>query len=128
MNAEIEVLLLPYDTTRGESLLHRLIKEIATGRWKRFRAAVAFARASGGFEDLLASLERFAGTGGCVELTFGADVFGDSKALTWTQYSNWSNLSVICLPCEYTCTMSPTAHFTRRSISSMPTTGKRLSW
>ncbi len=74
--SEIELLVLPYDSATGQSLLHRLISEIESGNWKRFRAAVAFAKSSGNYDELLSALLRFARNGGPVEMTFGADVFG----------------------------------------------------
>ena len=71
-----EILLFPYDTAEGKSLIHRLIKELSSGGWTRFRAAVAFARVSGNYQDLLDALANFASLGGIVNLTFGADTFG----------------------------------------------------
>lgn len=74
MNAEL--LLFPYDAAVGESLFHRLITELDSGRWTRLRAAVAFAKVSGNAEELLISLSNFAAAGGTISLTFGADTFG----------------------------------------------------
>jgi HKD family nuclease len=76
----IELLILPYASAAGRSLLHVLIDELRRGTWSRFQAAVAFAKASGNFPDLVDALRTFAEAGGRVELTFGADIFsGESK-------------------------------------------------
>lgn len=76
----LELLVLPYATAEGRSLLHVLIEELRRGTWSRFRAAIAFAKTSGNFPDLLNALHGFAENGGVVELTFGADAFsGESK-------------------------------------------------
>ncbi len=71
-----EVLLFPYDAAEGKSLIYRLIEELSSGGWTRFRAAVAFARESGNYQELLDALAYFASSGGIVSLTFGADTFG----------------------------------------------------
>jgi HKD family nuclease len=71
-----EVLIFPYTATRGRSLLSLLIDELKSHRWDRFQAAVAFAKASGNYQDLLNAQLAFAQSGGKVELTFGADRFG----------------------------------------------------
>ena len=80
MQAYIEFIVLPYDSASGASMLARLISELNSGTWTRFRAAVAFARSSGNDADLLEALEDFANGGGVVSLTFGADTFaGNAK-------------------------------------------------
>ena len=71
-----EILLFPYDAAKNKSLFHRLIEELNSGGWTRFRAAVAFARVSGNSGELLDALVNFASSGGTVSLTFGADTFG----------------------------------------------------
>lgn len=71
-----ELLLLPYDSAQGSSLISRLIDELESGAWTRFRVAVAFARATGNAKELVAALLGFAARGGQVQLTFGADTFG----------------------------------------------------
>jgi HKD family nuclease len=76
LRADTEILILPYDSALGASLLQRLIAELESGSWTRFRAAVAFVKASANYEELLRALVRFASGGGVVELTFGADLFG----------------------------------------------------
>jgi len=76
----VELLVLPYASAAGRSLLHVLIEELRRGTWSRFQAAVAFAKASGNFPDLVDALHAFAEAGGRVELTFGADTFsGETK-------------------------------------------------
>lgn len=78
MRAELEVLVLPYASVEGKSLLHRLIMELRDGAWTEFWGAIAFAKTSGNFPDLLDAISSFAGrTGARVTLTFGADVFGN---------------------------------------------------
>lgn len=80
MEAEIEVIVLPYDSTKGGSMLARLIAELNSGVWTRFRAAVAFARSSGNDVNLVDALQNFASGGGVISLTFGADTFaGNAK-------------------------------------------------
>ena len=80
MQAKVEVILLPYDSANGQSMLARLIDELSSGSWTRFRAAVAFARASGNDTRLLQALKSFSDGGGEIRLTFGADTFaGDAK-------------------------------------------------
>ena len=80
MQAQIDVLLLPYDSAWGGSMLARLISELESGAWLRFRAAVAFARKSGNDQRLVTALRAFADGGGEIEMTFGADTFaGDAK-------------------------------------------------
>ena len=77
---ETEVLLLPYDSVNGDSLLARLVSELRSGEWARFRAAVAFARVSGNDQQLIGALKEFGSRGGEIQLTFGADTFsGNAK-------------------------------------------------
>ena len=80
MQSKVEVILLPYDSANGQSMLARLIDELSSGSWSRFRAAVAFARASGNDRRLLQALKSFSDGGGDIQLTFGADTFaGNAK-------------------------------------------------
>ncbi len=80
MQVDIEFIVLPYDSANGASMLARLIEELKSGTWTRFRAAVAFARSSGNDVDLMEALENFVNVGGVVSLTFGADTFaGNAK-------------------------------------------------
>jgi HKD family nuclease len=76
----VELILLPYDGVDGKSLLSRLISELRSGNWSRFRAAVAFLSASGLYDEFLEALDYFASSGGVASLTFGADVFGAEGA------------------------------------------------
>lgn len=75
INANIELLVLPYESAEGNSLLHRLITELASGHWTRFWCAIAFGRQSGNFPDLLGGLAAFVQGGGEASMTFGADMF-----------------------------------------------------
>jgi len=75
MKTDVELLIQPYSAREGRSLLQTLVLELDTGRWTVFRAAVAFARASGSFPDLLGAILAFAHGGGQADLTFGADAF-----------------------------------------------------
>ena len=76
MKTNTEILLLPYDSANGASLLHRLISELESGNWSSFRAAIAFVKISGNYKELISALVKFAKGGGTIELTFGADTFG----------------------------------------------------
>lgn len=76
MLAETEIILIPYSNQAEKSILHILINELSNGRWTRFQAAVAFARQSGNYDDLLDSLVRFAKARCSIQITFGADSFG----------------------------------------------------
>jgi HKD family nuclease len=75
-DANVEFLVLPYDAADGNSLVDLLIRELESGGWQVFRAAVAFVRNSGNFPELVAALKSFASRGGEISLTFGADLFG----------------------------------------------------
>ena len=89
MEAEIEILLLPYDSAKGASMLERLVAELDSGLWTRFRAAVAFARSSGNDAKLIAALKTFANGGGDIRLTFGADTFtGNAKGSDYEAIEN----------------------------------------
>lgn len=80
MKAEIEIILLPYDSVTGASLLTRLTDELNNGGWSCFRAAVAFVRSSGNDSELMGALRNFSGRGGRIHLTVGANVFsGNDK-------------------------------------------------
>lgn len=80
MEAKIEVILLPYDSLKGASMLTLLTTELNSGSWTRFRAAVAFARSSGNDARLIEALQNFSNCGGLIYLTFGADTFaGNAK-------------------------------------------------
>ncbi len=78
--AGIEIILLPYATGEGQSLVQRLICELEKPDWTRLRCAVAFAKQSGNYDQLLNALVAFATRGGLIQLTFGADAFaGDDR-------------------------------------------------
>jgi HKD family nuclease len=72
----LRLLVLPYDSVQGVSLVKVLIDELQSSRWIRFSAAVAYARASANYLELLEALEQFAATGRTVALTFGANMSG----------------------------------------------------
>ncbi len=80
MADDLELLTLPYDSPGGQSLLSRLIAELGSSEWTRFRAAVAFLSASGTYDQLIDAIDKFAADGGAVSLTVGADVFGPDGA------------------------------------------------
>ena len=75
MNADVRILLLPYDSAENKSLLHILIQEFQEGGWTNFKSAVAFASQSANYPDLLDAMATFAENGGNIQMTFGADVF-----------------------------------------------------
>jgi HKD family nuclease len=77
--AETEILIQPYSSKQGLSLLDILIRELQCGKWSRFQAAVAFIKQSGNFPELVEAIHQFVGCGGTVEITFGADVFGGAQ-------------------------------------------------
>lgn len=79
MLAEVEFIVLPYDSASGRSVLGVLVEELNSGRWNNFRAAVAFVKDTGMFDNLLESLGHFVEEGGAVSITCGADVFRGKK-------------------------------------------------
>ncbi|MDX1944231.1 MAG: phospholipase D family protein [Pirellulaceae bacterium] len=80
MLADVEFLILPYASAEGRSLLHVLISEFGKPDWTHFRAAVAFAKASGSYVELFDAMRGFAQRGSRIDLTFGADKFsGDGS-------------------------------------------------
>lgn len=76
MIVDTEILVLPYAGEQQQTVLHLLVGELKSGKWKTFAAAVAFAKASGNYQELLDALLEFDKSGGTIELTFGADTFG----------------------------------------------------
>jgi HKD family nuclease len=76
MKTETEIIVLPYDAALRTSLAERLVAELKSSNWTRFRAAIAFAKTSGNYETLLTALSEFAEEGNQITLTFGADTFG----------------------------------------------------
>lgn len=89
MSTKPKVIIHPYASVVGESLLEMLIAEFNSGKWSRFQTAVAFLKPSGHFEDLLAAMAAFAEGGGELFMTFGSDLFSD------TQGSDFSALQVL---------------------------------
>ncbi len=77
MRADVELMFLPYAGASQETLVDVLVRELTSGRWSAFSAAVAFARESGNYRELLVSLTSFAKGGGTIELTFGASLFSE---------------------------------------------------
>ena len=80
MCPSINPINLPYDSVAGNSFANRLIDHLSSGQWTRFSVAVAFARNSGNFVELIASLNHFAHQGNKVRMTFGADVFNGTDS------------------------------------------------
>ena len=76
MLADIRILLLPYATGEDDSLLHLLIQEFKSNQWTHFRSAIAFAKQSANYQDLLNAMIDFAKCDCSIEMTFGADLFG----------------------------------------------------
>ena len=76
MLTRTELIILPYSGADGRTILHLLIRELTNDRWTRFQSAVAFAKRSGNYRELLESMSTFLNKGGTIEMTFGADVFG----------------------------------------------------
>lgn len=78
--AKVRLLVLPYASDQGESLVQLLVTELNSGRWSRFAAAVAFVKQSGNYIEFVDALRKFARSGNHVELTFGANTFGAEAA------------------------------------------------
>ncbi|SRR6266496_4884064 len=76
MQANVELIILPYSAEGDATIGHLLVKELSGGRWNRFQAAIAFAKQSGSYAELLDALRAFVADGRRAEITFGADVFG----------------------------------------------------
>jgi HKD family nuclease len=79
MRTDVELMFLPYAGATQETLVDVLIREFASGKWSSFSAAVAFARESGNYRELLVSLTDFARGGGTIEMTFGANRFAEGE-------------------------------------------------
>lgn len=71
----LQLLILPYSSADGRSLLQVLIDEFRSEEWACFQSAVAFVSASGNFPDLLRAMLDFAHRGNEIQMTFGADSF-----------------------------------------------------
>lgn len=76
MLAEIELIIQPYSSQAGNSVLDILISQLNSNEWTRFLAAVAFLRRSGNFLKLIDAMEQFMNNGGEISITAGADTFG----------------------------------------------------
>ncbi|WP_082820941.1 phospholipase D-like domain-containing protein [Gemmatimonas phototrophica] len=76
MLANTELIILPYSSKEGRSILQILVWELENGGWTSFRGAVAFARHSGNDVRLLSALSSFVERGASIALTLGADTFG----------------------------------------------------
>ena len=76
MLTNTEVIILPYAGKSDRTILHLLVREFSSDRWTLFQSAIAFAKQSGNYEELLLAIKGFLMNGGRVEMTFGADVFG----------------------------------------------------
>src|SRR5439155_3910761 len=79
MRADIELMFLPYDDRSRNTLADVLVRELKSGDWTSFHAAVAFTRQTGNFEEIQAALGDFCEAGGAVDLTFGANVFAETE-------------------------------------------------
>ena len=76
MLTHTELIILPYAGEAGKTILQLLIREFTNDRWTLFQSAVAFAKRSGNYKELLEAMSDFLNKGGRIEMTFGADVFG----------------------------------------------------
>ena len=76
MLTNTEVIILPYAGENNRTILHLLLDEFGSNKWTLFQCAVAFAKVSGNYKELLEAITNFLTSGGSVEITFGADVFG----------------------------------------------------
>jgi HKD family nuclease len=79
MKADVELLFLPYAGAAQGTVADVLIRELRSGKWTIFRAAVAFARESGNFRELLDALVDFTAEGAALEMTFGANTFAEGE-------------------------------------------------
>lgn len=79
MQVDAELIVLPYDSQKNRSLAQRLVEELRSDSWNRLRAAVAFGKTSGSYEEILDALEDFCGRGGQLDITFSADRFGRNQ-------------------------------------------------
>ncbi len=80
MKTVSEVLIHPYGTDQGSTVLHVLIEEFSSSRWTLFAGAVHFAKLSGHYDSLIAAMRLFLEGGATLSVTFGADVFGADDA------------------------------------------------
>ena len=75
--AKVSVLVLPYESATGNSLAKVLVDHLCDAKWTHFTAAVAFLNASANSKQLMEAMLEFVTRGGKLDLTFGADSFGD---------------------------------------------------
>jgi hypothetical protein len=80
MRTDVELMFLPYAGAAQETLVDVLVRELTSDKWSAFSAAVAFARESANYRELLVSLASFARGGGTIELTFGANRFSEGES------------------------------------------------
>jgi HKD family nuclease len=75
--AKVSVLVLPYASATGDSLAKMLVDHLSDPQWTDFTAAVAFLNSSGNSQQLVEAMLAFIDRGGRLDLTFGADSFGE---------------------------------------------------
>lgn len=80
MLTDAQIIVLPYSSAEGSSILEILIQELKSGKWDRFQAAVAFVKNSGVFDDLIDAIKYFIGNNGQVSITCGADIFKGNES------------------------------------------------
>ena len=80
MLTDTQIIVLPYSSTEGNSILEILIQELKSGNWKSFQAAVAFVKNSGMFDDFMGAIKHFVDSDGKVSITCGADVFKGNES------------------------------------------------
>ena len=79
MPSRLKLIIHPYSSVEGDSLLENLITEFQSGRWSAFHAAIAFLKPSGNFDVLLEAMLLFLNDGGSLSMTLGADLFGEAQ-------------------------------------------------
>lgn len=79
ISANTELILHPYGSEDGRTIVHVLIEELLASKWDVFRGAVHFVKQSGHYDELMNAMKAFLGAGGTIQLTFGADVFGQTQ-------------------------------------------------
>lgn len=80
MLTDTQIIVLPYSSIEGNSVLEILIQELKNGKWNRFQAAVAFVKNSGMFDDLIDAIRHFINNNGQVSITCGADIFKGNES------------------------------------------------
>src|SRR5689334_10606747 len=79
MKTNVELIFLLYGAEMQTTMVDVLIRELKDVKCASFTAAVAFARRSGNVPELLDALSAFAGRGGAIEITFGANTFAEGE-------------------------------------------------